>query len=277
MDDRVGVAKSEEFAADWFGRNVTASDAPAENPQKTIEFIGDSYFVGYGNLLPESARERDGLPSLWVDRFTDHHQGMAALCGSALNRRHNVTWRVIARSGYGMLRNYPTLADRTPLSADYANLVSQFSSDREQSAVKTAPEIVVINLGTNDFSTPLGANEPFANARALKRGFITAYHHFLDELSLRYPGVVFLLVGIPHPSSRCQPLLLRQITEARKRISEPVHFCCLPEVPLTGCDGHPGLAGHRVCAEVLTEAIDLIFTTANNKLALGVNHAQTTV
>ena len=262
MSDRVCVAKAEEFISHWSGRNGTVSDTPVEKRQKAIEFIGDSYFVGYGNLLPESARERDRLSPLWVNRFTDHQQGMAALCGCALSRRHNIIWRVVARSGRGMVRNYPALADRTPLSADYTHLVSQLSRECELPTLETVPELVVINLGTNDFSTPLGGKEPFASERDLRRAFIEAYHNFIDVLSLLYPGVDILLVGVPHPSSNCQPSLLRQIGEARKLNGEPVYFCSLPEVPLTGCDGHPGLIGHRVCAEVLTQAIELIFTAA---------------
>ena len=272
MHGCANALKAEEFISDWVGRNTTANPENRAGSQNAVEFIGDSYFVGYGNLLPESSRERDGLSPLWIDRFTDHRQGMAALCGQSLNRQHNFAWRVVARSGRGMVRNYPTLGDRTPLSVNYAQLIRQLPSGFD----RYAPKLIAINLGTNDFSTPIGPAEPFADVSDLQQAFISAYHRFLDELSRLYPGAVFLLVGVRHPSSRYQPSLLRQISESRRLNGDQVHFCCLPEVALTGCDGHPGIAGHRACAQALTEAIELIFTTANNKLAQGANHAHTT-
>lgn len=272
MRGSVTTSKADAFITDWIGCYSASEGMNSTQRQLAVEFIGDSYFVGYGNLLPEAALERDGLSPVWIDRFTDHHQGMAALCGRTLNQRYNAIWRVVARSGRGMVRNYPGIPDRSPLPAEYFHLVKQLQGRRERCITDVVPGVIVINLGTNDFSTPLDVLEPFSGSGGLEQSFTAAYHQFLDALASHYRGAAFLLVGVPYPASMRQPELLAHICEARQTKGEPAYFCRLPEVPLTGCDGHPGLKGHQRCAEVLTQAIGQILTTHMNHCALEGDH-----
>jgi len=250
------IANADAFISDWMGllpdsssQWVAVSAELAEAAACRVEFIGDSYFVGYGNRLPAGAPCRDGLAREDIEHFTDCWQGMAAICMQQIAQRReslgNVVWRIFARSGRGMVRNYPGLVDRVPLSTSY------WQRDR----TSPGPHLAVINLGTNDFSTPPGEDESITDTGALERQFVECYHDFLDKLQQCYPGVGLLLVGVPHPSSERQPDLLRQIVRQRSKEGQTIFFCQLPQVPLTGCDAHPGRIGHWHCALALAAVI----------------------
>ena len=250
------IATADAFISDWLecrsedGKTVRSVCAErAKTGAVRVEFIGDSYFVGYGNLLPEGAGVRDGLALAAIERNTDCWQSMAALSMRQLvlgNRSPgNLVWRIFARSGRGMVRNYPGLADRLPLSEAYW----------QRQHTSPEPHLAVINLGTNDFSTPPALDESITDVEALERLFVERYHEFLDKLQQRYPGITLLLVGVPHPASVRQPQLLQGIVRQRSAEGQPISFCQLPQVPLTGCDAHPGLTGHQQCALGLAAAM----------------------
>ena len=237
-----------------------------DKTRATVEFIGDSYFVGYGNLLPQDSPCRDGLGPAEVDRYTNTQQGMAALCGERLQ----LNWRISAISGRGVVRNYggdvPVRAEacsvRRTLPECYRFSLHSTGDNTGESTGDLAapytdeflPELIVINLGTNDFSTPLHNGERFRNNGQLESEFFHHYRRFLSQLAQHYPGVKFLLTGVPHPESPQQGVLLKRLARVL-RGEFPLDYCQLPSVPLDGCDGHPGLSGHRLCADALVRGV----------------------
>lgn len=263
-------ACAEAFISGW---NVEGNDGESverEGADYFIEFIGDSYFVGYGNLLPGTAEIRDGLSPEQVGDYTDCHLGMAALCGVLLDRARctlgangRVASRVFARSGRGIVRNYPSLTDRVPLPETYCS-----GAHRDG----PIPQLIVINLGINDLSTALEPWESFTGQAQLSRAFVDRYHQFITELERYYAGVKLLLVGIPHPQAPQHKQLLQQIYRERRMCGTAVYYCALPVVPLDGCDAHPGLAGHRQCAQALTEAVLRILSPQECEPALEKPH-----
>ncbi len=150
-------------------------DAPAR-PQLRIEFIGNSITCGYGT-------EADDPKEGFSYDAENHTLSYAYLTGRALDADVNV----VARSGIGMYRYYggpregtdktiPEEYDRTMLyRAEYPWNHSSF-----------VPDIVCINLGTND--TSLGNYD-------IDR-FEAAYDKFVAHLRELYPNAkIVLLTG----------------------------------------------------------------------------------
>jgi hypothetical protein len=114
--------------------------------------------------------------------------------------------------------------------------------------------VIVVNLGTNDFSTPLHAGERWADADALKADWRAHYVAFVRDLMARQPRARILLVG----SDLFFPELERVAAELNRGAARPVLTFHLGALARTGCDFHPDLADHRRIADRLAEAIERI-------------------
>lgn len=147
---------------------------PPHQPARRIEFIGDSMTCGYGV-------ETDNAEEGFSDETENYYYTYAARTARALNAQH----LVVARSGIGIYRNYdapktgsadcmPRVYGQTLLGVD--SVKWDFSS--------YVPDVVCINLGTNDVST-----DPYD-----KTMLENAYRDFYYTLRVKYPDakLVFL-------------------------------------------------------------------------------------
>lgn len=102
-----------------------------------IEFVGDSITCGYGNLAPDGSHPFDPATE-------DFSRSWAGLSGRRLGADvHCVAW-----SGLGLVRNFNIEPEPTLIERDrYANPVSKVDWDHG----RWIPEVVVVNLGSNDF------------------------------------------------------------------------------------------------------------------------------
>lgn len=141
-----------------------------------IEFIGNSITCGYGI--------EDDDPKKGFSYDTENHTlSYAYKTAQALNADFNV----VARSGIGMYRNYGTAkegSDKTmPLEYDYTLL---YNHDHKWDFSRFTPDIVCINLGTNDMSV----NNYDINL------YESHYRDFLHHLRELYPNAkIVLLTG----------------------------------------------------------------------------------
>ncbi len=115
---------------------------PAPKPELKIEFIGNSITCGYGI--------EDDDPTKDFSYDTENHtMTYAYKTAQALNADFNV----VARSGIGIYRNYggPKEGDTKtmPLEYDYTML---YNYDHKWDHSQFEPNIICINLGTNDTS-----------------------------------------------------------------------------------------------------------------------------
>ena len=147
---------------------------PPYLPERKIEFIGDSMTCGYGI---EAGSEKDE----YADETENYYYTYAARTARALKAQHVV----IARSGIGIYRNYkgpktgnahcmPRVYDRTLLSVDSV----------KWDFTRYTPDVVCVNLGTNDVST-----DPYDRTM-----LENAYRDFYYTLRAKYPEakIVFL-------------------------------------------------------------------------------------
>ena len=135
-------------------------------PARKIEFIGNSITCGYGN---EGLKKEEGF-----DYATEnHYYSYASIAARSLNAQH---W-VVARSGIGAYRNYagPKTGNpesNMPVQYEFTGYAWNPDLRRQPTFLKEKwdfsryqPDVVCINLGTNDISTPN------YDAKLLKQGY----------------------------------------------------------------------------------------------------------
>ena len=152
------VIEGYEFYPEFWGfvldKGRQLVDAPVL-PSRKIEFIGNSITCGYGN---EGLKKEEHF-----DYTTEnHYYSYASITARNLEAQH---W-VVARSGIGAYRNYdgPKTGNpesNMPVQYEYTGyawkpeLRQQPTFLREKwDFSRYQPDVVCINLGTNDLSTP---------------------------------------------------------------------------------------------------------------------------
>lgn len=243
---RTEAAQGEaQFLGFDFGMGELLAPPPA--PERRIEIIGDSISAGYGN-------EGANMSCSFTPATENHYLTYGAIAA----RNVGADLVTVAWSGKGVVCNYgdeatsctepmPTYFDR--ILPNRADSVWDFSAYQ--------PQAVVINLGTNDFSTAL---DPAAAE------FEAAYVTLLERVRAAYADATVLCTVGPLLSGTDLGLARDSIANAvRARTAAgdaKVKLFELAETDPTngyGCDFHPSLRTHEVMAEVLT-------TTLQNEL-----------
>ncbi|MEU0744189.1 SGNH/GDSL hydrolase family protein [Streptomyces sp. NPDC006134] len=238
------------WAAGRFGGFVAARGgkilaAPAARSRQ-IEFIGDSFTAGYGNV----SGTRDCSANGGVDRNSNADLAFGALTA----RKLDADYQQNAFSGRGMVRNYNGGDPGTDYRTYYDRALLNVVGDVWQKPRGWRPQVVVIGLGINDFSTPLHPGEPWATQSELIAAYTSAYHGFLDKLRARYGSRTFLVVSATLVSGTAFADTARGIVRDRNaRGDDRVGYWYYddPGLDRLGCDWHPSLRDHRIISGLL--------------------------
>ncbi|MES2987425.1 MAG: GDSL-type esterase/lipase family protein [Pseudomonadota bacterium] len=204
---------------------------------RQIEFIGDSHSVGYGNTSP--TRECDGAK---VRATTDTQLAFGPLAAKALGS----DFRVIAYSGYGVVRNYAGRIPGASLPTIYARTVpGETPLWVTAEDPKWRPQVIVINLGTNDFSTPLKPGEPWESDAWLHTDYRVHYVAFIRWLRREQPQAKFVLMAADNFAADVEAVA----ADAGATVVR------VPALELTGCNWHPSLKDHRDMADLVEKAV----------------------
>ena len=227
----------------------TAALMPPPARSRAIEFIGDSYTVGYGAASSGRACSDD---EVW--RTTDN----ALAFGPQVARRFDADYRILAISGRGMVRNFSNGGGDT-LPAAWARLLpADARAGLAADDPEWSPRLVVIGLGTNDFSTPVGAGEPWRDGVALTAAFEARYIEFGRALHRRYPSARLLLLASDAGDGDAE----RAIRRVRERLVvdgiRVGEVFALGPLTLDACNWHPSRADQASIARRLGEAIDAV-------------------
>ncbi len=218
-----------------------ALPAPARSRQ--IEFIGDSYSVGYGDV--SSART---CTPQEIHDTTDTQRAF----GPMVARRFDADYRINAYSGYGVVRNY---GGKDP-GASLPTLYSRLKPDDPREAAGADPDwrpaIIVVNLGANDFSTPLHAGEAWADEAALRDAYRRRYVEFLQELHRAQPQARFILMGWANTVGADIAQVAATVNARTPNLATALPFDGLD---LQACDWHPSQADHVKLASLVERAI----------------------
>jgi lysophospholipase L1-like esterase len=211
---------------------------------RQIEFIGDSLTVGYGNLSTSRTCTWDQLK-----RNTNSDVSYGALTA----RQLNADYQINGYSGLGMVRNVNGSQPDVTYRTFYDRALQNVSGDVWQNQVTWRPQVVVVNLGTNDFSTAINPGEPWT-PDSLAAGYRSAYGDFLQKLRTRYgAGTAIVAVGAGQYASHVQ-----QVVKARNDAGDSgVRYWFLDDSGLDflGCDWHYSANDDRLIAERLTSFI----------------------
>ncbi|HVT72400.1 MAG TPA: SGNH/GDSL hydrolase family protein [Lacunisphaera sp.] len=219
------------FALERGGEALAWPDRPA----RRIEFIGDSITCGYG---VESDDPHEHFTT-GTENFCLGYAGLTA-------RRLDADYLVVARSGIGMVRHYngDREGDADQMPTVYPQLF-YLQPGRDWDASRFTPDVVCVNLGTNDFSTT-GVDVD---------KFVAAYARFVEMLLARYPAAQ--VVALQGPMNT-EPALKSAVDAALHRLRAEemrrVHYLAFSPQGAHGygADYHPNRAQAEITAGELT-------------------------
>jgi len=216
---------------------------------RRIEFIGDSHTAGDGARgTADWATCVYGVNDAWVS--------YASIAGRALG----ADAYLIAASGKGVVHNH---SDSNQVSAVTMRqlykrtLINGPASSWDFTSWK--PQVVVVNLGTNDFAECFQMASEKWRHPATAAQFMPAYAGLLDSVRALYGGAKIVMMG---PYDQCGSLdsaqkVIRRVYDAQISAGKTdVAWCAYPK--FTNGDYvccHPGTAYHQKLADSLATVI----------------------
>lgn len=212
---------------------------PSSEPKpRLIEFIGDSYTCGYGT--ESASRDEPFHPSEENCNLT-----YAAIAG----RFFDADIRLVSHSGRGVVRNYDDGKDAY-MPERYSRALDTDPRTIWEPDGK-APDIVVIYLGTNDFSC---GKQPSLEA------WILGYGNLLDQIRANYGAEVPVLMV----ASMANDLLGDYVRAVADNRNDPhlswtsIQSGAHNSTSELGASWHPNYTGHRKVASCMIPYISTL-------------------
>ena len=256
---------------------------PFPLPKRKIEFIGNSITCGYGIEAVYTAAQL-----ATISGFHSVNENNYKAWGAVTARNLNAQYSCVAYSGRGMYMNNTGATSGTlPLIYDY---VIPDEANVTWDHNKYIPDVVVINLGTNDF-----AAEASNIANVDSATFVSAYASFILKLRGYYPNakivcVVGVMMSDYYPVgtkawTRIQNYVSSVVSYKNKNNDNQVYYYKLnPQLAPYGEDWHPTVQTQNSMATNITNFIKTItgwnctqpalgndFTTCGSKFPITLN------
>jgi Carbohydrate esterase 2 N-terminal/Secretion system C-terminal sorting domain len=222
--------------------------SPPAEPEKKIEFIGDSYSCAAGNLWTDNSAAPSG-------DWTDLYHGFPSIVG----RHYGAQYMVTAFSGWGLVHDYqtpPVYSHNLPAIFDQT---FAYTSLPKWDFSKWQPNLVVICLGLNDYSG-WGGYSAGSISDTNTAIFKQAYHNFIGTIMDVYPRAKILAVAENANSIPWLRSTIKQVVAEEDSIGHTnVSYGEFPQYS-TGYvnGGHPDTTNHRRIADTLVATIDTI-------------------
>ena len=244
---RINVATESQAGANRFGGFLLppgATPLPLQPRTRRLEFIGDSHTVGYGNI----SKSRECTEAeVWAT--TDNTRAY----GPRVADHYGADYRVNAISGRGIVRNFDGgTGDTLPQAYPYV----LFDHSVKDTDTAWQPQVVVMALGTNDFSTPLKDVEPWKTRKALQEDYVQTYVAFVQSLRARYPQAQFVLWATNGAEGEIRAQLTKVVKQLQQSGETRVGFVPVDGLGMEGCHWHPSLADHQKIEDQLIQYID---------------------
>ena len=231
-----------EFDGFFLDPHATALPAPEAAP-RLVEFIGDSDTVGFGN----TALRRD-CDAEQVFAATDTTLAFPRRVAEAFG----ANYRVIARSGIGLMRNFGGAEPARTMRQLYPLALPSHPDAPRRPARKA--DLLVIGLGSNDFGSDFATDEPWHDNATLSRDFGPALEDFARARLAENPDAELVLLAFgEYGDALSTPY--REAAKALTAEGLAVRLVELGQLERTACLWHPSLADHAMIAQTLTDAI----------------------
>jgi lysophospholipase L1-like esterase len=223
-----------------------SDDKPADLPKRKrrIEFIGDSFTVGYGNT--SSSRE---CTTEEVYATTNSQLSF----GPLVAKHFNADYQINASSGFGIVRNYNGTSPDKSLLKLYPYTLS---TPNEKYSGKWQPQIIVIGLGTNDFSTPLNGNERWKTRAELQNDYVANYVGFVKGLHQQHPKTQFILMASDQMEGELATQINKVIAALKADGLKKIDSIIFKGLDYQGCHWHPSVKDDQLLAGLLIEYVE---------------------
>ncbi|MCE4565499.1 endoglucanase [Maribellus sp. CM-23] len=229
--------------AEFTGIYVGAKESllkPAPLPDRKLLFIGNSITCGYGTEGKDKS-----------ERFKPATENCEKSYATIVARAFDSQYHLISHSGLGMVRNY---GDKEKISTKLAPMPARLEYLLDEDSTQTyplqdyVPDAIVINLGTNDFSTQPFPDEP---------DFINAGKKLVNKLHREFPHAKIVCVTGPMINEPCFSYTKKMVEELRTELEAlQIVFVGIPGNLLNreddlGSDWHPSYRGQLKSAHML--------------------------
>ncbi|UXI00913.1 SGNH/GDSL hydrolase family protein [Photobacterium sp. TY1-4] len=203
-------------------------------------FFGDSITVGYG---VESDKRECTLDE--VSNTTNNRLSYASLAADALGASRTI----VAYSGLGLVRNWNGNQPYHNLPYYWNKAGSVFTAGEEFEDKHS--DLIVINLGGNDFSTPLQPHEPWPDLPTFYGVWIQSYVDFISQLRGRYGEIPILVISKDWYREAIHAMESQLFAQGILQVY--THYYMTEHL---GCMWHPIASEHRVMADNLVSRIN---------------------
>ena len=222
------------------GTGITAAEHPVK---KKIEFIGNSITAAMAADLTEIPCGQ----GKWYDQHNAYYS-----YASRTARAVGADFLISAVSGIGIYRNWNSLAPAMPQVYESAYL--EIDSMQRWDFSQYTPDVVSINLGTNDLSDGDGKTPrpPFDSTT-----YTNTYIKFIGNIYQHYPTTQIVLLTSPMVNGPKSSLLMTMLERVQSRCREiypgkkGIQIFRFQPMEPKGCSYHPNLKDHEIMAKQL--------------------------
>lgn len=223
-----------------------SDDKPAALPnrKRKIEFIGDSYTVGYGNVSPSRECDNEQL-------FNTTNSQLSF--GPLTAKHFNADYQINASSGFGIVRNYNGTSPDKSLIALYP-----FTLHHNQFIYTSnwQPQVIVIGLGTNDFSTPLNAGERWKAREELQQDYVYKYTEFVKSLYRKNPNAEFVLMASTNSEGEIANQVGKVLENLKRGGMKKIDSIIFSGLDAQGCHWHPSAKDDKLLADLIIKHLN---------------------
>lgn len=226
-----GIVTLKQFSTD--GKFLT----PPILPQRKILVLGDS--VTSGEAIERIATDKKNS-SWWNPRLS---------YGMLVAKELNAQVHLVSFGGRGLIRSWNNKTDEQNLPDFYQRIIADAAYPASWNHTEYDPNLVIIAIGTNDFSQSIPDNETF----------ITAYANFLSTITSNHKHAQIVLTEGAILSGERKITLIKFIAELTKRVNNSrIHLVTVSHYPGDETDGHPTKQQHAAMAKELTPQLQKI-------------------
>ena len=212
--------------------------APAPRPTRRMAFIGDSYTCGFG------------VEDVFGSDYSTATENSDATYAALMARHYNADIMVTSWSGRGMVRNYgdPNPTSTDPFPTAYERTFGSVAVDDYDFAWQ--PDVVVIALGINDFSS-----DPNPSQAQYEGG----YSNFVQTIRGHYPDADIICTYFPSMAGNASTYIQNV---ANNSGDSKVHYAHVDYSLINpddlGAIWHPNVSGHIKIADAFIPVFDSI-------------------